>query len=222
MYMRCNMSESKITDNDKIWLKRIRTFIGVLGMILPWLALLGAALVNKTSGVPDAFWKDLSISATYYITPPLVGVLTTAAVILMCYKGYDWRDNLVTTLSGIFGAMIVLFPCKCAISGDLVGFFQIPVNVSHIIHCASAVAFFVLLSINSMFLFTLGKTDTRNKKIKNIIFRVCAVGMLCGLVLIPLPIEFRSKIFISEAIALTFFAVSWLVKSEIFGFLSDD
>lgn len=216
------MSESKNIDSDKIWLKRVRAFIGVLGMILPWLALLGAALVNKTSEIPDAFWKDLSISATYYITPPLVGVLTTAAVILMCYKGYDWRDNLVTTLSGIFGAMIVLFPCKCAISGDLVGFFQIPVNVSHIIHCVSAVAFFVLLSINSMFLFTLGKTDTRNKRIKNIIFRVCAVGMLCGLVLIPLPIEFRSKIFISEAIALTFFAVSWLVKSEIFGFLSDD
>ena len=80
----------------------------------------------------------------------------------------------------------------------------------------------MLLSINSMFLFTLGKSDTKNKKIKNIIFRVCAVGMIGGLVLIPLPIEFRSKIFISEAIALTFFAVSWLVKSEIFGFLSDD
>ena len=47
------MSESKITDNDKIWLKRIRAFIGVLGMILPWLALLGAALVSKTSHFPD-------------------------------------------------------------------------------------------------------------------------------------------------------------------------
>ncbi|WP_294957388.1 hypothetical protein [uncultured Fibrobacter sp.] len=216
------MTEINEKEIEKTWLKRIRAFIGVLGMILPWLALLGAALVNKTSHFPDEFWQNLSISATYYITPPLVGVLTTAAIILMCYKGYDWRDNLVTTVSGIFGTMIVLFPCKCAISGELVGYFQLPVNVSHTIHCVSAVAFFVLLSINSMFLFTLGKSDTKNKKIKNIIFRVCAVGMIGGLVLIPLPIEFRSKIFISEAIALTFFAVSWLVKSEIFGFLSDD
>ena len=217
------MSESNVNDVEKTWLKRIRAFIGILGMILPWLSLLGAALVAKTSSFPDEFWQKLSISATYYITPPLVGVLTTAAIILMCYKGYDWRDNLVTTLSGIFGAMIVLFPCKCAISGDLVGFFQLPVNVSHIIHCISAVMFFVLLSVNSMFLFTLGKSDTKNKKIKNIIFRVCAVGMLCALILVlPCFERISAHTFIGEAVALTFFAVSWLVKSEIFGFLSDD
>ncbi|MBO7062149.1 hypothetical protein [Fibrobacter sp.] len=215
------MSNDKTIDVEKIWLKRIRAFIGILGMILPWLALLGAVLVARTTRVPDNFWEDLSISATYYITPPLVGVLTAAAIILMCYKGYDWRDHAITALSGVFGAMIVIFPCKCAISGELVGFFQLPVNVSHIIHCVSAVLFFILLAINSMFLFTLGESNTKNKKIKNIIFRVCAVGMLCGLVFIPLPIEFPAKIFISETIALTFFAVSWLVKAEIFGLLSD-
>jgi hypothetical protein len=215
------MSNDKTIDVEKIWLKRIRAFIGILGMILPWLALLGAVFVARTTRVPDNFWEDLSISATYYITPPLVGVLTAAAIILMCYKGYDWRDHAITALSGVFGAMIVIFPCKCAISGELVGFFQLPVNVSHIIHCVSAVLFFILLAINSMFLFTLGESNTKNKKIKNIIFRVCAVGMLCGLVFIPLPIEFPAKIFISETIALTFFAVSWLVKAEIFGLLSD-
>ena len=208
--------------SEKIWLKRIRAFIGILGMILPWLSLLGAALVARTTRIPSSFWENLSISATYYITPPLVGVLTAAAIILMCYKGYDWRDHALTALSGVFGAMIVIFPCKCAISGEMVGFFQLPANVSHIIHCVSAVLFFISLSINSMFLFTLGESNTMNKKIKNIIFRICAVGMLCGLVFIPLPIEFPAKIFISETIALTFFAISWLVKAEIFGLLSDD
>lgn len=118
--------------------------------------------------------------------------------------------------------MIVIFPCKCSVAGELVGFFQLPVNISHIIHCTSAVLFFILLSINSMFLFTLGGNETRNKKIKNIIFRVCAVGMICALVLMPLPIKFFAKTFIIEAIALTFFGVSWLVKGEIFGLLSDD
>ena len=216
------MSNDKTKDAEKIWLKRIRAFIGVLGMILPWLSLIGAAFVAKTHDVSDDFWSNLSISATYYVTPPLVGVLTAAAVILMCYKGYDLKDHVVTALSGVFGAMIVIFPCKCAISGEMVGFFQLPVNISHIIHCVSAVLFFILLSINSMFLFTLGESNTKNKKIKNVIFRICAVGMLCGLVLIPLPIEFPAKVFISETIALTFFALSWLVKAEIFGFLSDE
>lgn len=216
------MSNDNANTAEKVWLKRIRAFIGILGMILPWLSLIGAVIVAKTNGFPDAFWENLSISATYYVTPPLVGVLTAASVILMCYKGYDWRDHAVTALSGVFGAMIVIFPCKCAISGDVVGFFQLPANVSHIIHCVSAVTFFVLLSINSMFLFTLGESNTKNKKIKNVIFRICAVGMLCGLVLIPLPVEFPAKVFICEAIALTFFAVSWLVKAEIFGILSDE
>ena len=216
------MSGNNSADIEKAWLKRIRNFIGILGMILPWISLVGAILVARTKGIPDDFWEPLSISATYYVTPPLVGILTTAAVVLMCYKGYNWKDNLVTTLSGIFGAMIVIFPCKCPVAGELVGFFQLPVNISHIIHCTSAVLFFILLSINSMFLFTLGGNETRNKKIKNIIFRVCAIGMICALVLMPLPIKFFAKTFIIEAIALTFFGVSWLVKGEIFGLLSDD
>lgn len=216
------MSNSKCADVEKIWLKRIRNLAGFMGMILPWISLLGAILVARTKGIPDNFWEDLSISATYYITPPLVGILTTAAIVLLCYKGYDWKDNLVSSLSGIFGLMIVLFPCKCTASGDIVGFFQLPVNISHIVHCTSAVLFFILLAINSMFLFTLGESNTKNKRIKNIIYRVCAFGMLGALILMPLPIHFFAKTFIVEAIALTFFGISWLVKGEIFGLLSDD
>ena len=216
------MSINTAADVETIWLKRIRNFIGILGMILPWVSLIGAVLVARTKGIPDDFWETLSISATYYVTPPLVGILTTASVVLMCYKGYDWRDNLVTTISGVFGAMIVLFPCKCPVAGDIVGFFQLPVNISNIIHCTSAVLFFILLAVNSMFLFTLGECNTRNKKIKNIIFRVCAAGMIGALILMPLPIEFFAKTFIIEAIALTFFGISWLVKGEVFGLLSDN
>lgn len=216
------MSTNTADEVETIWLKRIRIFIGILGLILPWLSLIGTVFVARTNGFPNDFWETLSISATYYVTPPLVGVLTTASVILMCYKGYNWKDHAITTLSGVFGAMIVISPCKCSVAGELVVFFQLPVNISHIIHCTSAVLFFILLSINSMFLFTLGGNETRNKKIKNIIFRVCAVGMICALVLMPLPIKFFAKTFIIEAIALTFFGVSWLVKGEIFGLLSDD
>lgn len=223
---------------NKIWLKRIRVFAGFLGMLLPWIALLGAYIVSKAQ--PDAiksgFWADLSISETYYVTPALAGVLTTAAVILMSYKGYDLIDHAITSISGIFGTLIVLFPCNCAQvnSNDLVGFFQLPASVSHTIHCTSAVIFFILLAFNSLFLFTrswykdengnkVNIPQTKQKKIKNIIFKVCGVGMLCGLILVPLPLNFiPAKVFIAEAIALTFFGISWLIKGEVFGLLSDD
>ena len=205
-----------------LWLKRIRNLAGFLGMILPWISLIGAIIVSNTTGVPAEFWPTLSISATYYICPALTGILTAASVVLMCYDGYSLRDNIVTTISGIFGIMIVLFPCACTVSGEMVGFFQLPVAISNTIHCASACAFFILLSINSLFLFTIGeKEPTKQKKIRNIIYRVCGIGMICALILMVLPVSFFAKTFVVEAIALTFFGISWLVKGQVFGILKD-
>ena len=131
----------------------------------------------------------------------------------------DWRDNLVTTLTGICGIFIVVFPCNCPIAPERVGMFQLPAATSHIIHTIAALSFFVLLAINALFLFTLGDSDTKNKKIRKIIYRVCAIGMLGIFVLYPIPIWFPAKYYIIEAIALTFFGVCWLVKGRIFGFL---
>jgi len=221
-------------DAEKIWLKRIRIFVGVLGTILPWIALLGTFIFDRANpgSFSQAFWDKFSISATYYLTPPLVGILTTAAITLMCYKGYELKDHVVTTITGVFGIMIVIFPCNCPYVTDetLVGFFQLPAKVSHVVHCVSAVAFFVLLAYNSMFLFTktyakdgkeASKEISPQKQKRNIIYRVCAFGMIGGLALLVIPFKFTAKTFICEAIALTFFGVSWLVKGEIFGFLAD-
>lgn len=207
--------------NKELWLKRIRNLAGFLGMILPWFSLLGAALVANRVGVPSNFWQTLSISATYYITPFLAGILTSAAIVLMCYDGYDWRDNLITTISGIFGIMIVIFPCNCSVASDYVGVFQLAVKTSNTIHCFAACVFFILLSFNSLFLFTLGESGTKMKRVRNIIYRVCGVGMLAALVLMVLPIQFFAKTFIVEAIALTFFGISWLVKGQVFGLFKD-
>ena len=208
-------------NDSNLWLKRIRNLAGFLGMILPWLSLLGAIIVSKSVGVPETFWETLSISATYYITPPLTGILTAAAIVLMCYDGYDWRDNLITTISGFFGLGVVIFPDKCSVSTPLTGFFQLPVNISNIIHCSSAVIFFILLATNSLFLFTLGESNTKQKKIRNIIYRVCGIGIICAMALMVIPVSFFAKTFIVEAIVLTFFGISWLVKGQVFGLFAD-
>lgn len=59
------------------------------------------------------------------------------------------------------------------------------------------------------------------KRVRNIIYRVCGIGMLAALVLMVLPIQFFAKTFIVEAIALTFFGISWLVKGQVFGLFKD-
>ena len=96
----------EITKEKKMYL-RIRNLCGILGIVLPWLALLSAGIADHPS--KEWWW---SISATYYQSPALVGVLIPACLVLITYVGYDKLDNIITTLSGIFGLGIVLFPCK--------------------------------------------------------------------------------------------------------------
>jgi len=204
--------------SKELWLKRIRNYAGFLGMILPWLSLIGALLFR---GIKPS-WSDFSISATYYVTPALTAILTSASIVLMCYDGYDKWDSFVTTISGVFGLCIVLFPCKCNVSMEHVGYFQLPVKVSNILHCISAMMFFILLAYNDIFLFTKHEeTMTSKKKIRNMVYIICGIGMLSAMILIPLPIHFNAKTWWVEMVALTFFGISWLTKGEVFKFLND-
>lgn len=206
-----------------LWLKRIRNYVGFLGAILPWLCLLGYYLVYKIGdiGLTSSFPSSMSI--TYYVCPVLAMILTSASIVLMCYDGYDLQDSIVTTVSGVFGILIVLFPCMNSDSVyeavgiySRAGYFQTPVWFNPIVHNASAVCFFCLLAYNSIFLFTKHNGEiTSRKRIRNIIYVVCGIGMLIPMSFMILPIYFPNKIFWVEAVSLTFFGISWLTKGGV-------
>ena len=212
-----------ITDRNDIWLKRIRNLTGFLGMILPWLCLIGYGIVYKfgSAHLKEGFPNSMSI--TYFVSPVLAMVLTTASIVLMTYTGYDWRDKLVTTLSGLFGLCIVLFPCgnsngvfEAMNIQSKVGYFQIPVKISSVIHNISAIMFFVLLAFNSFFLFTLGDGNpSKEKLMRNFVYKICAVGMLIPMSFMLIPVQFPNKVFWIETVALSFFGISWLTKGEM-------
>lgn len=191
---------------------RLRLVLGCLAILLPWIV---ALLAGK---IPA------SISATYYlpqcITPFMI-ILGASAILLMCYKGYEVIDDIILSLSGLFGLGICLFPTYTS-AYDRVGTFQLPVNVSSALHNTCAIIFFALLAYNSFFLFTKGDGNpTKNKKIRNIIFRVCGVGMLASFLILLLP-SFYIQVWLVETIALFFFGVSFLTKADIFPFLFCD
>lgn len=208
---------------------RLRCTIGWLGMLLPWIVLLLSGVYGY--GFPD------SISATYYlptcITPFMI-ILGSAGLLLFSYKGYDKQDDIVCTIAGFFAIGICLF--SCSISGlterwtDLIGLthvgtFQIVSNISGILHNICAIGFFGLLAYNSLFLFTkTGGNMTENKKKRNIIFRVCGVGMIVSfLAIIPISIfEWWGGVWLVEAIALAFFGISWLTKADCYPWLFAD
>jgi hypothetical protein len=107
-------------------------------------------------------------------------ILGAASITLVSYKGYETIDDIILTLAGIAGFMICIFPCR--------GYCKADASVCSTIHNISAVIFFGLLAYNSFFLFTksIGQM-TFKKKMRNIIYRICGIGMIAafGLMLLP-------------------------------------
>jgi hypothetical protein len=98
-----------------------------------------------------------------------------------------------------------------------VGTFQIIPAISGVLHNICAMGFFALLAYNSIFLFT--KTNglvTELKKKRNVIFRVCGIGMTVSFIaIIPVSIlNIWGGVWLIETIALGFFGISWLTKAN--------
>lgn len=189
---------------------RLRTMIGWLGMLLPWLV---ALLVGE---IPP------SISSTYYTNACAVFmiVLGSASFLLMSYKGYEKIDDIIYTLAGINGLGICLFPMYANLPA--VGTFNLRPQVSNILHMIFAVIFFGLLAYGSFFLFTKSNEKPEGKKkIRNVIYRICGIGMLASFSLMLLP-DFYIKVWLVETIALFFFALSFLTKANCYKWLFCD
>ncbi len=201
---------------------RLRKTIGWLGFALPWIVLILCVVFNCA---PEGHLFPDSISATYYFAPtitPFMIILGAAGIVLICYRGYTWVDDLINTLTGIFALCICLFPCFNGGYGA-VGTFQVPVEISGWIHNISAALFFLLLAYNCIFLFTKSSGEmTRNKKIRNIIYYICGGGMMASLVAILFLGTVYSGTWWVEAIALAFFGIAYLTKADVYPWLFCD
>ena len=189
-----------------------RNVLGLLGMLLPFISMFSGLFVrNKVHG----WWW--SISATYYISPALSIILGASAIFLICYRSYDTIDTVINIISGIFAMGVVLFPCKGPYDYPYVGFFQLPVDVSNVIHSICALLLFVFLSYNIGWLFTRGSNVKKNK-----IYKFCSYAMIVilSIFLLLKILEFAGLpipgwiVMIVEALLLLFFGFAWLVKGQ--------
>lgn len=193
-------------------IKRLRCILGWLGVALPWIV---TALVGRF---------PTSISATWHTNACTVFmiILGSASMLLVSYKGYELIDDLTLTASGLFGFGVCIFPCNIVGAPERFGTFMLKGSVSDIVHTVCAIALFTLLAYNSFFLFTKSSGNmTIWKKRRNVIYRVCGVGMVASYALMALP-YFPIKIWLVETIALTFFGLSWLTKADCYKFLFCD
>ena len=203
---------------------RLRKMVGWLGMLLPIIVL---ALCLIFQCVPGGHYFPDSISATYDSAPtitPFMIILGAAGILLMCYRGYTLCDDIINTITGVAAECICLFPCGTS-GYVLVGTFQIPVEISMWIHNISAVVFFGLLAYNVLFLFTKSSGEmTPNKKKRNIIFRVCGIGMAASLLAIVFVSIFNiwAGTWAVETAALFFFGIAFLTKADVYPWLFCD
>jgi hypothetical protein len=200
---------------------RLRKAVGWLGLSLAFIVL---TLCIVFDCVPGVHIFPQSISATYYYAPtitPFMIILGSAGIILVCYRGYTWVDDLINTATGLFALGICLFPTWTS-TATRVGTFQVPVDISSNIHNICAAGFFALLSINVLFLFTKSSGEmTLNKKRRNIIYRVCGCGMLLSMLALVL-LNGWALVWWVEAIALIFFGIAFLTKADVYPWLFCD
>jgi hypothetical protein len=199
----------------------MRKIIGLLGILLPISVVLGGFLFAHME-------LQESISSYYHsnMRDFLIGLLFVVALFLITYKGFEMIDDIITNLTGIFALGIVFFPPVNTIDPDMkVGIFLCDPNISSNMHDVFTLLFFVFLSINSLFLFTLSHKDkpkTPMKKVRNTIYIICGIVILVSVVCIIVYCVFLKHTFlytycpvlILETVALVSFGVSWLVKGE--------
>jgi hypothetical protein len=200
----------------------LRRVIGILGMLLPVICVAGGELFART---------PLQRSVSYYyhtnMRDFLVGLLIAVSMFFLTYRGYETKDRVVTCLIGLAGLGLAFCPILSVESPEApTGLFRMDPRIASGIHVASAGVFFLLLAFNSMFLFTRsGKPEaslSKNKKIRNTIYRACGGTILAGLAAFAIlwlargPDWLRQTrwVLALQTVMLLAFGVSWLVKGE--------
>lgn len=206
-----------------------RKMLGILcGLLAPTSVLFG--LFGAEHNLPGWY---MSVSATYYASSKMcmIGLLFCASIFFMNYYGYDWRDRAISIIQSVASLGVLAFPTRTPMAPPTVGIFDLPIDISHILHCTSASILFIAFGVNIMFLFTLGDEKKNEKKRqRNLIYRICAsiIFIFCIIQALSktvifdwVPDWFPFTLF-NEFVMLEAFAVAWIVKSESIKMLNDE
>lgn len=201
---------------------RVRQALGILGLLFPFLLLLGGLL-------QDARIQP-SISDYYHTTlrDLFVGTLFAIGIFLISYQGHRREpgepisDNLAATLAGIGAFGLALFPNR--FSPETLNIFQFYLETkAGVLHFISAFLF-----LGSMAYFCLGKFARTLNPGRRLIYRWCGWAIIVfGLAatiasifrVVGSPetktmIETTGIIFWFEAFGIWAFGLSWLVKGR--------
>jgi len=210
----------------------MRRAIGILGITLPLILLAGSFLFGSCNEVQGSI-------STYYHTNMrniFVGFNCAVALFLFAYRGHDWMDNLAGYLGCIFVLGVAFLPCTINTPDQPC---LVPVSAQNPLlgklHNLSALLYFIILIVYSLFLFPKTHMDRvtgekkfmgRQKKKRNVVYYICGIIMTASLLLIIAYMWFLGNlypglkrlnpVFWLESIVLLSFGISWLTKGQLF------
>jgi heme A synthase len=240
---RVTESLTEPTGSEVIHLRALRKAVGFVAVGLPFALAIGENLrdwILPHAARVDSALVEGSISAYFHtgMREVFVGSLCAIAVFLVCYKGYQRRDNLAANIAGSCALLVALFPTReqsreAADTGvpaiDSATLFSSanapdPAFVSYV-HFSAAVIFFVILAYMSLYLFTISTkaNPTPQKLQRNTVYRFCGVTILVCIAVIAIGKFFLNDavseqthyVFVFESIAVIIFGFSWLTKAEV-------
>ena len=209
----------------------MRRAIGVLGITLPLILVGGSSLFGDCNEVQG------SISTYYYTNMRniFVGFNCAVALFLFAYRGHDWRDNLAGYLGCIFVLGVAFLPSTVSSPGQpclVAATAQSPLVGK--LHNLSALLYFIILIVYSLFLFPMTHMDMvtgekkfmgRQKKKRNVVYYICGGIMTASLLLILFYMGFLEKpypglkrlnpVFWLESFVLLSFGITWLTKGQL-------
>jgi uncharacterized membrane protein len=204
----------------------LRKAVGILGIILPFLLMIGFKIFNKNCAFPP------SISHFYYTDMGnwFVGTLCAVALFMFCYNGHDLSDKVASKLAATFALLTAMFPTNFTTFMTMSSCSRIREEeanqVANLIHYISASLLFATFAYFSLIEFT--KSNKRGmmgkqKKKRNTVYRICGwviVGCITTIAVISFVDDLNEKLknfkptFVLETLALIAFGFSWLVKGE--------
>jgi hypothetical protein len=226
-----NIVPNNVLTPEVISFKTMRLFIGVLGILMPFVLLAGSFL-------PGGCGRILGSISAYYHTrmrDVFVGILCAVSFFLFSYKGYDQEDFLLCKFASLYALGIAF--CPTLIKNESLECMTLPLPTNEIIsnfHYFFAAGFFAIIACISMCVFTKTHPNdqpvTGKKKDRNIVYIACGIVIMACIIIIPIYDNILRKfftlpnapIFWLETGALASFGISWLVKGEAISALNDE
>lgn len=209
---------------------KLRQFIGLSGLSLPFLLILGSILLNRCDILLP------SISHYYYSVMHIVfvGVLCILGGFLITYRGKSVFENRTSNFAGIFALGVAIFPTSNGCEGYeevRCSFLRIIDNRficewANYVHFGMAVLLFTCFVIFCLKIFQQSDLGIYNEKKarRNRTYKICGYIIIASIVAIAAitlyrrmtgKLFFPKYIFVFETSSLLAFGFSWLLKGSV-------